>query len=251
MAKLTYFKMMREDFEVLNEMYSSAQIGELIVATMQYLADGTVMEVDSALKYAFTDYRKKVDRAQKAYDEKCETNSKNGAKGGRTKAERARSAGKECPEKVTADDENAEDIDELPPATLEAEPEPYRLNDATRQATQRIVFKIADASHSATPGTEQIQAFLDHLEADEGTINGEPARSESDMEAAVKAHLFPTYLQEAEVFEYIFSTYKGLRGKDGEERASEAAHMVCENCDFSNSTIQRCVEAGRQSPDVP
>lgn len=36
MAKLTYFKLMREDFEVLNEMYSSAQIGELIVATMQY-----------------------------------------------------------------------------------------------------------------------------------------------------------------------------------------------------------------------
>ena len=242
MAKLTYFKMMREDFEVLNEMYSPAQIGELIVATMQYLADGTVMEVDAALKYAFTDYRKKVDRAQKAYDEKCETNSKNGAKGGRTKAERARSAGKERPEKATADDENAEDIDELPPATPEAEPEPYKLNDATKQAIQRIIFKIADASHSATPGTEQIQTFLDHLEAAEGTINGEPARSESDMEAAVRAHLFPTYPQEAEVFEYIFSTYKGLRGQDGEERASEAARVVCENCDLSNSTIATCVD---------
>ena len=103
MAKLTYFKLMREDFEVLNEMYSPAQIGELIVATMQYLADGTVMEVDAALKYAFTDYRKKVDRAQKAYDKKCETNSKNGTKGGEAKAEKA------------VDGENVGDIDGLPP----------------------------------------------------------------------------------------------------------------------------------------
>lgn len=84
--KLTYFRWYVDEAETMKELLSREQIGELFNAVMDYLRDRTVAEVSLPLRYVYADYRKKIDRAQEAYDRRCAANAENGAKSRKTQA---------------------------------------------------------------------------------------------------------------------------------------------------------------------
>lgn len=90
MSKLTYFKIYIEDYQILKEFgLTFEEIGILLNATMEYLENGKIIEVPERVKWPFASYRLKIDNSIKSYDKKCQTNAKNGAKGGKQKAANA------------------------------------------------------------------------------------------------------------------------------------------------------------------
>lgn len=185
MSKLSYFKLMLEDFETMSEIYSTAQIGELIVATMQYLKDGRIVEIEEPLKYAYLDLRKKVDRSQKAYEEKCAQLAKNGAKGGKAKAANR-----------------------------------FKFS---KSHFKQMITRIADEIDEDIPPTSVIADLYEELKENDFSIGDEPLANDSDLDSYLFHTVFPDYEHEAEVFAYVFSKYHGLRDEEGKTQASEIA----------------------------
>lgn len=185
MSKLSYFKLMLEDFETMAEIYSTAQIGELIVATMQYLKDGRIVEIEEPLKYAYLDLRKKVDRSQKAYEEKCAQLAKNGAKGGKAKAANR-----------------------------------YKCS---KSHFKQMITKIADEIDEDIPPASFINDLYEELKENNFSIGGEPLANDSDLDSYLYHTVFRDNKYDTEVFEYVFSKYHGLRDEEGKTQASEIA----------------------------
>lgn len=87
---MTYIKLFTSDIDRLEICFTKEQAGEWLFAINAYAKDGTVREVSPELVYPLHEYRAKIDAARRKYEIKCETNAKNGAKGGRAKAENAK-----------------------------------------------------------------------------------------------------------------------------------------------------------------
>lgn len=71
----------KEHFELL----SDEQLGKLLRAIMEYEETGTVPALEGMEKMAFSFIKAQLDRDREKYENKCEKNKLNGAKGGRPK----------------------------------------------------------------------------------------------------------------------------------------------------------------------
>ena len=71
----------KDTFEALTD----EEAGKLIKAIFKYEYNGEEEELDRILKMAFIPIKNCLDRNREKYDNKCEVNKANGAKGGRPK----------------------------------------------------------------------------------------------------------------------------------------------------------------------
>lgn len=206
MGKLSYFKWMSDDAEVLKENMTAEQIGELFVAVMDYLQTGTVKEVSQDIRFAYADYRKKVDRACISYDETCAKRAESGKKGGKAKAKNAAKAAGPTPDQVK------------------------KFKPPTLSQFKNAVKKLVDADE--LPCDEKIpeysiEEFFDHLAESNWEINGTPIQSRHDWEMALIAKFYkydsPIDHLYYWAFCHLFSTYDGLRDSDGKTMAEVVA----------------------------
>ena len=77
----------QEQVDICKKHFNPEQFGRLMLALFE-VEDGNVPEVDDdiAIAFEFMSLQKRIDR--KKYEKKCETNRKNGAKGGRPKKDK-------------------------------------------------------------------------------------------------------------------------------------------------------------------
>ena len=90
--KLTWFKWYLDDVKALREVFTEEQIGIFFLAAMDTLETGE-LNIDSLpqeMQIPFRIFSNKVFSARRVYAHKCEVNARNGAKGGRAKADNAR-----------------------------------------------------------------------------------------------------------------------------------------------------------------
>lgn len=75
------------DYEEHFNLLSDEELGILIRALIKYEKTGEIPILDSSLKMAFSFIKTQLNKDRKKYENKCEMNKKNGAKGGRPKKE--------------------------------------------------------------------------------------------------------------------------------------------------------------------
>lgn len=210
MSKLVYFKWTIDDTEVLKENLTPEQIGLFFTAVMDYVATGIIAEVPSDLKVLYADYRKRIDRAQGAYDQKCAKNAANGSKGGKAKAKNAKAAGSDK---------------EAPPA---------KFKPPTRKQFYDAVEKQANEDEEyVMPDDYDIDCFFDSLDESGWQIGQTPIRCRQDWEYAISAKFFsnedsPFYYA---AFVYAFSTKDGLRDERGKSQADCAVYYFFQDYD--------------------
>lgn len=96
--KLLWFKWYCSDVRTYLEAdLTYDQIGMLFVAVMQFVENGIKEEVEPAIKLPYLEKVKDISIVREKYNKKCETNAKNGAKGGTKKGENARKAAEASP----------------------------------------------------------------------------------------------------------------------------------------------------------
>lgn len=194
MGKLVYFKFMAEDAEVMKENLTTEQIGELFLAVMDYLETGEVADVSKAIKYPYSDYRKRVDRARSSYEETCAKRTESGKKGGTAKAKNAAKAAATTP---------AQKVDFKPP---------------TLSQFKNAVNKIVGENDFDDVDDYYIEAFFDKLKEQSWNFNGMAIQSRKDWEEIIYARfhdplssyhdgLFVSY---HDLFCYLISTYPQL-----------------------------------------
>lgn len=189
MGKLTYFKWMADDAEVLKENMTTEQIGQLFIAVMDYLQTRTAVEVSKDIRFAYADYRKKVDRACASYDETCAKRAENGKKGGKAKAENAAKAAGPAPDQAK------------------------KFKPPTLKQFKNAVEKITDKNGWDCPDDYGIEAFYDYLSEHQWQFEGMPIQSRSDWEAIIMAkfHDLPDYnglhIRNYEFISYLVATY--------------------------------------------
>lgn len=84
---MPYFKWFAADYEQLKAYgLTYEELGMVFAAVMEYLSDGSIMEVPDKLKWPFISMQYKVDSSQKEFDRICKERAVNGAKGGQAKA---------------------------------------------------------------------------------------------------------------------------------------------------------------------
>lgn len=220
MGKLIYFRWMTDDAEILKENLTTEQIGELFVAVMDYLRDGTINDVSECLKLTFADYRKKVDRARCKYEEICTKRADNGKKGGIAKAANASKAMNEI--------ENFP-LDFKPPTLSQ-----FR-NYVRDKYLEYNYYRDEDEADEyeedsfPMPSKNEVDSFYYDLKKSGWKIGSEPIRNEKELIDAISSKFFSILKLEYKVFEYIFSTRNGFRDSDGESKAEEAAYFFCES----------------------
>ena len=84
---MPWFKWHVKDVINYREVFTTEQIGELFLAGMKTVETGERIEVSPEIKFAYLQLCTDISEARTAYLKKCEINAKNGAKGGKTKAE--------------------------------------------------------------------------------------------------------------------------------------------------------------------
>lgn len=82
---------------------SDQEVGRLFRSLLEYSETGETQELAGREAVAFDFISDDIDRAKKAYDEKCETNKSNGLKGGRPKNPKNRTVILETQETQTED----------------------------------------------------------------------------------------------------------------------------------------------------
>lgn len=96
--KLLWFKWFCSDVSTYLEAgLTYEQIGMLFVAVMQFVENGIKEEVEPAIKLPYLEKIKEISIVREKYNKKCETNAKNGAKGGIQKGINAMKAGEASP----------------------------------------------------------------------------------------------------------------------------------------------------------
>ncbi len=181
----------------------------LICAIADYAKDGTILEVPPEAKTIFALLRKKQDRANAAYDAKCEINKRNGSKGGKAKARNA--------EKVT----EKETAPRFKPPTL----------------TQfKNAVKALSGSDQINPDcfeTYDVESLYDLLAETKWRIGDVHIARRGDWEDIIRAKF--CYGSSAryrnnfyEMFRYAFSKYDGFRDETGRSLAYSTV------CDFSD-----------------
>lgn len=91
-GKLSWFKWTVDDAKMLQEVFTEQQVGVFFLAVMKAVETGE-LDPDSVppeMQLSYRMFCQKVFAAISAYTNKCEMNARNGAKGGRAKAENAR-----------------------------------------------------------------------------------------------------------------------------------------------------------------
>lgn len=193
--------------------------GELILALMTYIIDGTVPDnLPQEVKPIFHIYRKKVDLANKKYDMVCEKNAKNGAKGGRPR------------KKATAPP-----VDELPPSV----PEPAKKSKTAPKIklppTQEQFTKLIEAEIDAGTVSDKCDPaeFFEWANTLKWKVNGEPAQNVGDfLTYATARHAskeitdkVPAELHYliSNAYGRIFKKFHGLRDDEGNTQALTAA----------------------------
>ena len=73
------------DYEEQFNLLSNEELGQLMRAIMQYEKTGKEAELNGMLKMAFSFIKTQLDKDREKYNEVCEKNKRNGAKGGRPK----------------------------------------------------------------------------------------------------------------------------------------------------------------------
>ena len=211
LGKLVYFKWMVDDAEVLKENLSNEQIGELFIAVMDYLRDGTVYEVSKDLRLIYADYKKRVDRSRITYEETCAKRAESGKKGGTAKAKNAaRSA--------VADLEQAK-----------------KFKPPTRKQFKDAVENFSDDGELYTASNYEIDCLYDHLVESRWMIDGFSIQNRADWESVIIARFYkPDSVARCyywEAFCYVFSAYKGLRDDSGKTRAEEVVNDWADDAD--------------------
>lgn len=214
MGKLSYFKWMIDDAEVLKENLTTEQIGELFIAVMDYLQTGTITEVSKDVRYPFADYRKKVDRAVANYDETCAKRAESGKKGGISKAKNAAKAS-----------------DLIPAQTTKFTPPTFKQ---FKTAAEHFV-KNEEIDHIDEYALEKLYSDLDESGWE---IKGVSLKNRYDWESVILSSFFESdsviagfYYQ---FFCYVFSAYDGLRDTDGRSTAEEAVNNFFYDFDENN-----------------
>lgn len=78
------------DYEEHLELLTDEQIGQLIKAMIKYEKTGDVPELNGMLKMAFSFIKTQLDKDREKYNQRCEKNKENGAKGGRPKKQKSK-----------------------------------------------------------------------------------------------------------------------------------------------------------------
>ncbi len=86
---LPWLKWFTKDAKNYREVFNNEQMGELFFAAMKTVENNEKVEVSSEIKFAYLQLCTTIDEARTAYFKKCETNARNGAKGGKAKAAKA------------------------------------------------------------------------------------------------------------------------------------------------------------------
>lgn len=73
------------DYEEQFNLLTDEQIGQLMRAIMKYEKTREEPKLDGMLKMAFSFIKAQLDKDRAKYEEKCEKNKQNGARGGRPK----------------------------------------------------------------------------------------------------------------------------------------------------------------------
>lgn len=89
-GRFAYIQLYFDDVERYNELLTDAELGQLLCAVVRYSKTGVKESVPEAIKWPYSEQRQKIDGAHRKHQEKCAQNALNGAKGGRAKAENAR-----------------------------------------------------------------------------------------------------------------------------------------------------------------
>lgn len=202
---------MAESLECIMELF-----GQLIVALMTYIVDGTIPEhLPAEVKPLFTVYRKKIDYANGKYEQTCEKNKKNGKNGGR-------------PRKKVTTDEQGEAA-----APLQAEPPKKaipRIKMPPTEAQFTKLLKERQADGLVSDGCDP-EEFFEWAEALKWKVNGEPAQNVGDFLAYAAArhpteeirNTIPASPPLSTVYGIIFKELHGLRDGEGNTGALVAA----------------------------
>lgn len=143
--------------------FAMERFGQLVLAIMRYTVDETVSEdLPPDLKIMFSIYQEKIDFARKKYKKTCETNAKNGAKGGKAKAENAK-------KKATGP--------KFTPPTQK------QFRDAVEHFADNLEIPEDTTDYDA-------DSFFDELKDAGWTIGGEPIQSRADWETAIKERFY-------------------------------------------------------------
>ena len=101
---LSWFKWQIRDIKSYREVFTNEQMGELFFAVMETAESGEKVNVSAAIRLAYLQMCNDIEVARAAYIKKCEQNAKNGAKGGRAKAENAKDNKKSVYKEVGANE---------------------------------------------------------------------------------------------------------------------------------------------------
>lgn len=85
MDKISF--LMYLDYEEQFDLLTDEQLGKLMRAIIKYEKTQEEPELDGMMKMAFSFIKSQLDRDREKYNNKCEKNRENGAKGGRPKKE--------------------------------------------------------------------------------------------------------------------------------------------------------------------
>lgn len=82
MAQLSYVCLYLSYLEALGP-YSDEERGRIMTAMLRYAATGEIPDFSGSERYVWPLIKSQIDRDMAAYDQKCQRNRQNGAKGGR------------------------------------------------------------------------------------------------------------------------------------------------------------------------
>lgn len=188
---------------MLEENFTHAQVGELFLAVMAYVRDGTIRELPPELKFPLAQYRAKADQSKAKYEEKCAKLAENGAKGGKAKA--AKASGKR-----------------------EATPEPPKFTPPTLKQFRDAVAHFYDNGELGDnePEDYDIDRLYDELKAAGWKIGNEPIKSRREWELAIISQLSPyggdSPIKQNELFKFAFGNFPDLRDPSGNSLADNA-----------------------------
>ena len=189
--------------------FAMERFGQLVLALMYYTADGTMLDdLPSDLKIMFGIYQRKVDAAREKYENKCAANAKNGAKGGKAKAENARK-----------------------------KPDGVKFSPPTQKQFRDAVKHFVDMDEISEDTTDyDADSFFDKLRDAGWTIGGAPIQSRTDWETAIKAKFFDFNIASVchlyyPVFSTIFADFCTGEGVRGAEWADNATYDFMDTYD--------------------
>lgn len=198
---LSWFKWWVSDANTCKATLTNEQMGELFYAVMAYVEKPDKIVVSPAIQFPYSMFCEKVDAARKAYKCQSEKRAEAGRKGGKAKAENAKSASTSAPTSYK------------PPTKTE-----YKALIKHLRKSQKIQVDDYEASE-----------FYDDLKSFNWTINGVPIGSTKQIEAAIIAKFnYEHHIDELSdwfLFRLAFEAFSG----DVDDETVETAINACEH----------------------